>query len=129
MTSDWRTAISSRRVWLVALALVAIPLFAEFNARLAVSRQLFEEAARLQREIAIERARAAFLRTYEEYLQTDAYVEWWARVSARMTRPGEIAVVPQIPADPTSPVAPAAAAVMPRDYVFEWWAAFFTSVP
>ena len=129
MTSDWRKAIFSRRIWPVALAVVAMPLFAEFNARLAVSRQLFEEEARLQREIAVEQARSAFLQAYEQHLQTDAYVEWWARVSARMSRPGEIAVVPQLPTDPALAVAPSAASNLPRDTASEWWAAFFASVP
>src|SRR3990172_7743235 len=85
----------TKKLWLmVALAIAAVPLAVQFNARLAVSRQIFEEESRLNREIGIEKERLAFLQSYEASVQSDAYVEWWARVKARMVKPGEVAVVP-----------------------------------
>ena len=120
----------TKKLWLmVALAIAAVPLAVQFNARLAVSRQIFEEESRLNREIGIEKERLAFLQSYEASVQSDAYVEWWARVKARMVKPGEVAVVPLTPAD-TARSAPASQVPSPRrDYPSEWWAAFFAGVP
>ena len=130
MASSLRVSIfNSRLFWLVALALVAAPFVTEFNARLTVSRQLVEEAARLKREIEAEQNRAAFLQSYEQYVESDAYVEWWARVSARMVKSGEIAVVPQTPADSARPIVSASRGQASRDYASEWWAVFFAGLP
>ncbi len=121
--------LNMKRLWLVALVLVAMPLAVEFNSRLAVSRQLFEEEARLQREIEREQARRASLKTFEAFARSDAYVEWWARTQARMVKPGEVAVVPQTPADAAQPGAVRGAGRVVRDIPGEWWAAFFGSIP
>ena len=129
MARGWRVEALSKPWWSIVLALVALPLLIEFNMRLAVSRQLFEEEARLKRDIEIEQARSAFLQSYEQYAQSDAYVEWWARVSARMTKPGEVAVAPQTPSDPPDSIAAPTANDLPRDLVNEWWAVFFAGVP
>lgn len=120
--------LRSTRLWLIILILLAIPLISEFNARLIINRQLFEEEARLQNEIVDEQARLTFLENYLAFVNSDVAVEWWARVRARMVRPGEIAVVPQSPDDATSD----ANVIQPneaRDPAFEWWAAFFASTP
>jgi cell division protein FtsB len=108
---------------------LALPLLAEFNARLVVTRQLFEEEARLVHEIEVEQARAVFLQSYAQYAESDAYVEWWARVRARMVKPGEIAVAPQSPAARSGAMAVVAADRPPRDIPVEWWAVFFASAP
>jgi len=121
-------AIVSKRAWLIALALLAVPLLAGFNARLVVTRQLFEEEARLQREIEAEEARATFLKAYAQYVQSDEFVERWAR-GTRMAKPGEIAVVPEMPVDAADASAPLSAGNAPRDFALEWWAAFFASEP
>ncbi|HLF25903.1 MAG TPA: hypothetical protein VJG32_06175 [Anaerolineae bacterium] len=129
MANGWHIALVSKKFWLAVLALIALPVLGEFNARLAVSRQLFEEEARLKHAIEIEQARSAFLQTYEQYVRSDTYVEWWARVSARMVKQDEVAVVPRMPASSVNLVAPAVRSDLSRDYAAEWWAAFFASVP
>jgi len=129
MASGWRsTLVGSRWVWLLALALVATPVVAEFVSRLSISRQLIEEEARLKHGIEIERARAEVLQTFEALVRTDAYVEWWARVEARMVRPGEVSVVPIAPHGETPALASDASQTV-RDYPSEWWAAFFADLP
>ena len=130
VASSWQVrSFNSRSIWLVVLTLATLPLVVEFNTRLTVSRQLVEEEARLKREIEIEQHRATFLQTYEQYVRSDAYVERWARVNARMVKPGEIAVVPQTPADRDRPVVSGNSVAAPRDYAGEWWAAFFAELP
>lgn len=113
--------------WLVALALIVfIPLAADFNARLSTIRQMRQEEAQLAREIPVEQARRAQLERSLEYVRSDAYAEYWARVEARMAYPGEVIVIPVAPepAGPSpGPVAPAARpSGAPLD---EWWALFF----
>ena len=130
MTGDWRGALlNSKGLWLVAVALLAVPLLAGFNERLSMSRQLFEEESRLQHQIEVERARLEFLQQYQTLVNSDAYVEWWARVQARMTRPGEVAVVPESPASQVASGMASGTFALARDPAGEWWAVFFASVP
>jgi hypothetical protein len=131
MTRGWQSSlVNSRWVWLVAVALLGAPLLAEFNTRLAVGRQLVEEEARLKREIELEQKRAEFLQGYEQFVRSDEYVEWWARVNARMVKPGEVAVVPQSPDGSTERIAPPTPpARVARDYPTEWWSVFFADLP
>ena len=128
MSSIWRQVFHFKYVWLVGLALAALPVLGAFNARLAVSRQLLEEETRLQHAIDYERSRAQLLEKYEQYAKTDAYVEGWAR-RARMAKPGEIAVVPVMPADTEELGQSSDVGGLSRDHVFEWWAAFFADLP
>ena len=128
MSSIWRQVFHFKSAWLIGLALAALPLLGAFNARLAVSRQLLEEEARLQRAIDDERSRAQLLDKYEQYAKTDVYVEGWAR-RARMARPGEIVVVPVMPPDTEELGEPSDTGRLPRDHVFEWWAVFFADLP
>ena len=129
MASSLRVALlSSRWVWLLVVALVATPLVVEFVSRLSISRQLIEEEARLKHEIEIEQARAEALQSFEMRVRSDAYVEWWARVEARMVRPGEVSVAPIAPDDRVTPFH-SESVPTGRDYPSEWWAAFFADLP
>jgi len=118
----------SKRMWIVALGLLAVPLLVGFNARLARSRELFEEEARLQNQLDEQRTLREFLEQYEAYARSEAYVEQAAR-RLGMARPGEGAVRSLTPADLSSEVQAPAVVAVPRDYVFEWWSALFAGMP
>ena len=62
-------------------------------------------------------------------MSSDAAVEWWARVQARMVKPGEIAVVPQMPSAQADPDSTPDTVVQEHDPPSEWWAAFFAAIP
>ncbi len=116
-------------LWLAAVALLALPLLADFNVRLAYSRQLTAEEAQLQQQIKDEQARQAALKELEQYVKSDAYVEHWARM-ARLTRSGEVAVVP-VPTE-LDRKAEGAQASSPRptnDIASEWWQVLFDRTP
>ncbi len=114
--------------WLITVALLALPLLADFNVRLAYSRQLTAEEAQLQQQIADEQARQAALKELEQYVKSDAYVEHWARM-ARLTKPGEVPVVP-VPTELDRKVGAAqSTARTANDIHSEWWLVLFDRTP
>jgi len=64
-----------------------------FGQQLALARQIRAEEMRLERRVEAEQARNEDLVAELEYVQSDEYVERWAREERKMARPGEIAVV------------------------------------
>jgi len=109
----------------VLIVLMLVPVAIAFNARLATIRQMRQDEARLSQDVAAEQARQADLKLLQSYVASDAYVEHWARVEARMAKPGEVAVIPVAPASAQLNAAPSAPASAPPTIVDEWWAVFF----
>ncbi|MDY6877321.1 MAG: septum formation initiator family protein [Chloroflexota bacterium] len=80
-----------------------------FGQQLALARQMRAEEIRLEQAVAAEQARNDELTAQLEYVESDEYVEYWARKDAKMSRRGEVAVVPlastgEEPASITQPV-------------------------
>ena len=69
-----------------------------FGRQLVLAQQMRTEERRLEQLVAAEQARHDELVARSEYVQSDEYVERWARVEAKMARAGEVAVV--VLADP-----------------------------
>jgi cell division protein FtsB len=109
----------------VLIVLVLVPVAIAFNARLATVRQMRQDEARLSQEVVAEQARQADLKLLQSYVASDAYVEHWARVEARMAKPGEVTVIPIAPAGAQLNAAPSIPASAPPTIVDEWWAVFF----
>jgi cell division protein FtsB len=121
------------RRWAATLILLlVVPLAISFNARVAAIRQMRQDEARLKQAVAAEEARHADLQSMFGYVASDRYVEHWARVDARMAKPGEVPVIPVAPGDLQSSPAVPATVNAPTSILDEWWAVFFdetTSVP
>jgi hypothetical protein len=117
--ANWNRWIAA--LWVVALA----PVVISFNARLATIRQIREDEARLGEQVSVEQVRHDDLLALRSYVASDAYVEHWARVQARMTKPGEVAVIPLAPTSLPAETAPPPAAGAPATIMDEWWAVFF----
>jgi cell division protein FtsB len=64
-----------------------------FGQQLVLARQMRIEERRLEQLVAAEQARHDELVAQSEYVRSDEYVEHWARAEAKMSRPGEVAVV------------------------------------
>jgi len=77
----------------IGIAVAASVIWA-FTQKLMLSHTMRVEERGLEREVAVAETRQADLEGQLEYVQTDEYVERWARVEARMVKPGEVAVVP-----------------------------------
>jgi cell division protein FtsB len=104
MSSDQklRALWKSPRVWLLVLVIFAVPLLADFNARLGYIRQMTAEAAALQEKINQEKARHGALLSLRDYAQSNEFVEHWAR-QAGMARAGETVIKPS-PIDAAPPI-------------------------
>ena len=64
-----------------------------FAQQLVLAGQMRAEEQWLERSVTAERARHDALNEQLAYVQTDEYVECWARGEAHMTKPGETAIV------------------------------------
>ena len=126
MSSDQkiRALWKSPYFWLLVLVVFAIPLLADFNARLGYIRQMTAEAAALQQKIDQEQAHHEALLSLRDYTQSNEFVEHWAR-QAGMARPGETVIKPS-PLDTAPPITntTSAATSVPGDPGSEWAALF-----
>jgi cell division protein FtsB len=111
-------------LWLLVVLVLALPLLADFNARLAYSRQLAVEEANLNKQIAAEKAEHDKLLNLQTYVKSDAYVEHWARL-ARMAKPGEVPIVPVPNAANRAPHTETIKSQAANDIPSEWYAVFF----
>jgi cell division protein FtsB len=109
----------------VLIVLILVPVAIAFNARLATIRQMHQDEIRLNQEVAVEQARQANLKLLQSYVASDAYVEHWARVEARMAKPGEVAVIPVAPAGTQANAMPSIPSSTPSTILDEWWMVFF----
>jgi cell division protein FtsB len=99
-----------------------------FGQQLVLARQMRIEENHLEEIVAAERARNEELATRLEYVQSDEYVEHWARVEAKMARAGEVADIvlrdwdeePTDDAQPTPTPEPEA-----KPFWVEWWELIF----
>ncbi len=127
MSSDpkIRALWKSPRFWLLVLVIFAIPLLADFNARLGYIRQMTAEAATLQERIDQEKAYHEALLSLRDYTQSNEFVEHWAR-QAGMARAGETVIMPS-PMDAAPPITNTAllATQAPSDPRSEWAMLFF----
>ena len=87
-----RSKVATLVVIIAVLATVGIIVWG-FTQQLMLARQMRDEERRLAQAVATERARYESLVAQLEYVQSDEYVEEWARTEARMAKPGEVIVV------------------------------------
>ncbi len=119
-----RALWKSPRFWLLVLVIFAVPLLADFNARLGYIRQMTAEAATLQEKIDQEQARHGALLSLRDYAQSNEFVEHWAR-QAGMARAGETVIKPSpLEAAPSITSTVAAPALVAADPPSEWAALF-----
>ena len=120
-----RTLWKSPYFWLLVLVIFAVPLLADFNARLGYIRQMTAEAAALQEKIDQENARHGALLSLRDYAQSNEFVEHWAR-QAGMARAGETVIKPSpLESAPSITNTAAASARVVANPQSEWAALFF----
>ena len=104
-----------------------------FAQQLRLAQDLREEVEELEHAVATQEAIRAYLTATLEYVQTDAYVEQWAREEAKMAKPGEVVMIPvgpleagKAPATPEGqPEGASAAPAEDKPFWMVWWEAIF----
>jgi hypothetical protein len=120
----FRTIWKSPRFWLLIVIVFAVPLMADFNARLAYIRQMNAESAKLAEQIVQEQARHHQLLALHDYVQTTEFVEHWAR-QAGLARSNETVISPSpIDAAPSLTNTVNVPPPKPNDPRSEWLALF-----
>ena len=119
-----RAIWKSPRFWLLVVVAFAIPLLADFNARLGYVRQMTAEAASLTDQINQEKALQAELLTLRDSVQSNDFVEHWAR-QAGLARPGETVIKPSaVESAPAITKTASMPTPVPNDPRNEWAALF-----
>ena len=120
----------------IILITIALTVTLDLGRRAAVSADLQRETEQLEDQVATLEAENRALMTQREWVQTDDFVEEWARTEGAMVLYGETPVVPVpacqvVPADEVTPTpSPESLQVTPEDpeetnHWQEWWALFF----
>jgi cell division protein FtsB len=119
----------------IILITVALAVVLEYGHRATVSAELKRESQQLEREVATLEAEGRALHIQQDQVQTDEYVEEWARTEGVMVLQGETPVVPlpgrqAAPAEeptppPESVQAPSDRSEETSSHWQEWWALFF----
>ena len=118
---------------LLAVLLVVGAIGWAFVQQLILAQELQGEVRRLENLVATREARHDELTATLAFVQTDEYVEQWARQELKMARPGEVVVLPLVTAGGEQPAgAPPAEADgaeldLPdeRPFWVVWWETLF----
>ena len=131
-----RTQGSSLQIVFGSILAISLLLAINFSGRIAAGRQIEAKRDELDRSISTLQAQATALQAELNYVNSDAFIEKWARKEGRMVKGNEVLVVPVPGAitpepNPTPFVAPASADVAssePKNWKL-WWQLFFDSPP
>jgi cell division protein FtsB len=126
--------LSSTQLMFAVILAIALMLAVQFSARIADERNLNAIRDTVDEEIALLRREQSQLIEDLAYVQSDAYVEEWARSEGRMVRDNMVLVIP-IPSSvsqetsQTQPIEPNLENVettLPEPETWQlWWALFF----
>jgi cell division protein FtsB len=128
--------LSSVQVMFAAILAVGLLLAINFSSRITAGQPLQEAYKRALAEIEqLQREQEALI-AERDYVQSDAFVEQWARDEGKMVRPGEVLVIPvpavsslpQPEANPTRSVPVETTPRKPENW-HVWWALFFDTPP
>ena len=130
--------ISGTQFAAIVVLTIALFLVVDFGRRTTAGYYVSQTEKRLEAEIAALLEQRKALQEWRDYVQTDEYVEKWAREQARMVQPGDrrlIVVTPE-PSDAQSeaaaPVAATPDSVVPTQPVpnwHHWWRLFWDTEP
>ena len=117
-----RNQLTAGATLLVALLLVA-GIFWAFGQQFVRLGRMSAEEQRLRLLVDAELERRSALEQQLKYVQSDEYLERWARVEAKMVYPGEVLVVPVTGNRSQGWVAPGPVEVMSEEPK-PWWVKF-----
>jgi cell division protein FtsB len=124
MTKNSEQPPTIRRIsWVIwgVLAGLIIVLTSAYSRAWKMNEVLQAEVATLAPMLTAVLEEQAALQAQLDYVQSDAYVDEWSRVNARMTKPGETLVVPIIVTPTPSPTIPPAPSPTPTPTPLPFW--------
>ncbi|MEM9952543.1 MAG: hypothetical protein AAF846_13125 [Chloroflexota bacterium] len=133
--------LSSTQVMFAVILAIALMLAVQFSARITSERNLNQIRNTVQDEIEFLRNEQSNLIDELDFVQSDAYVEQWARAEGRMVQDNMVLVVPlqiddvvqQTPIEETVAVIPEVTELettLPDPEPWQlWWALFFDAPP
>jgi hypothetical protein len=126
-----RSSVSAIQFVALIVATIALSLVVDFGRKVALYRHLQLEEARLDQGIEYEENRRDYLEWLREYIQTDSFVESWARREWKMVKAGETSVVPVLTGAPVVPQIRPQEESQPNEGSRwqEWWKFFFDGLP
>ncbi len=113
---------------IVVLALFVVGgLVLGFGQQLMLAREMRMEENRLEQAVATAQACRDELDTLSEQVESDEYVECWAREEAKMSKPGEVVVIPVVTSEGPTPEAQQEESPTPepRSFWSEFWELLF----
>lgn len=128
--------ISSAKFIGIAIMTVVIFLIVDLGRRATTGYYVSQAEKKLRAEIATEQTRQTELKLYRDQVQSDEFVEQWARQDAHWIVPGDrpLILVPQ--PETTTPATPATAeqaadapTPTPTPAWHAWWRLFLDSEP
>jgi len=122
------------QVVFIAILAISLLLAVNFSGRIAAGQQIEGRKGQLDRTIATLEAQATAYQAELNYVNSNAFVEKWARKEGRMVKGEEMLVVP-VPGPSTPPPLATSVLVVNTDPSQEshnwslWWQLFFDSQP
>jgi cell division protein FtsB len=113
---------------IIVLALFVVGgLVLGFGQQLMLAREMRTEENRLEQAVATEQACQEELAALAGEVESDEYVECWAREEAKMSKPGEVVVVPLATSEGATPEAEQEETPTPepRSFWSEFWELLF----
>jgi cell division protein FtsB len=122
-----RSGVSLTQFVALIVATIALSLVVDFGRKVALHRHLQLEEARLDQGIEDEKNRRDHLERLRGYVQTDQFVDSWARREWKLVKPGETSVVLNLPEAPVAPQTRPQEESLPSggSRWQEWWGRFF----
>lgn len=127
--------LSGLQVMFAAILAIGLILGLNFTSLVSAGQPLQQLYSKVTTEIdQLERERAELIRE-RDYVESDAYVEQWARDEGKMVRPGDTLIIPvpdetatEATPEPRPSVPLETGAGQPQTWEL-WWALFFDSPP
>ncbi len=129
--------LNGTQVMFAVIVAIALMLAVNFSSRVTADRELRRVRDAVQNEIEQLRREQAELIDRLNFVQSDAFIEQWARSQGRMVREGEVLLVlfPMMQADAQSApeavvfATPSPLATETPPAWHSWWALFFDAPP
>jgi len=128
--------ISSMQIVFGSILAISLLLAINFSGRIAAGRRIEAERDNLMRDISTLQARATDMNGQLKYVNSDAFIEEWARKEGKMVKGDEVLVIPvpgrNTPQPAPTPFVPVAAANDQPSQTQNWklwWQLFLDSPP